>query len=94
MQLVTFGKPFHRGDGPAFRLGAKHQAGADELPVEGDAAGAAVAGAAAFLGTGEPEPVAQHFQQGFTRVADEFRRIAVDRGADHYAAHRLPPARS
>src|SRR4029450_9556924 len=61
-------------------VGAEDEAGANELAVEHDAAGAAVAGAAPFLGAGEAQPVAQDVEQRLTRLADEVYGVAVDRG--------------
>ena len=55
MQL-SLGHAFDGADGlAAIGLGAQHQAGAGEAPVDGDAAGAAVTGAAAFLRTGQAQ---------------------------------------
>ena len=64
----------------ALGLGAQHQAGADEPAVEHDAAGAAIAGAAAFLAAGQAEPVAQHVEQRLVGLAEILDGIAVDRG--------------
>ena len=73
----------------AFGLGAEHQAGADEPAVDRDAAGAAVAGAAAFLRAGQAQAVAQHVEQRLVGLADEFDGVAVDRGCDMNARHLL-----
>ena len=51
------------GDRLALGLHAEHQARAHQPAVDGDAAGAAVAGGAAFLGAGEAELVAQDVEQ-------------------------------
>ena len=65
---------------PAFSLRAEHQARAHEPAVEDDAAGAAVAGAAAFLGAGQPQAIAQDIEQRLVRLAKELDVIAVDCG--------------
>ena len=60
----------------------QHQAGADQPAVEHDAAGAAVAGGAAFLGAGQRQLVAQHVEQRLLGLAQKLDRIAVDGGGD------------
>src|SRR6185503_11821895 len=77
MQLVALGHALDGGDRPAVRLHAQHQARAHEAAVDGDAAGAAVAGRAAFLGAGEAQLVAQHVEQRLLRLAQELHGIAV-----------------
>ena len=62
----------------AFDFGAEHEAGADEAAIDDDAAGAAVAGAAAFLGAGQAEAVAQHVEQRFIGWQTNSTGIAVD----------------
>ena len=61
------------------RLARPAQAGADQPAVERDAARAAVAGGAAFLGAGQAQLVAQHVEQRVLRLAQELDRVAVDR---------------
>ena len=58
----------------------QHEAGADEASVACDAAGSAVTGRAAFLGTGQPEWTAQDIEHGVIRLAQEVDRLAVDGG--------------
>src|SRR5947207_14573521 len=79
MQLLPARHALERADRFALGLHAQHQAGADEPPVDGDAAGAAIAGRAAFLGTGQPQLVAQDIEQRILCLAQELDRIAVDR---------------
>ena len=62
----------------AVGLDRQHQAGVDRAPVDEHRAGAALAHDAAFLGAGQADVVAQHFEQ---RVMDghvELARAAVD----------------
>src|SRR5262249_30642367 len=58
-------------------LGAERQARAHEAPVDRDAAGAAVAGGAAFLGAGEMQLVAQDLEQRLVSLAEKLHGIAV-----------------
>ncbi len=81
MQRLAHGHALDRLDRLAFGLDSQHQAGAHQAPVDDDAAGAAVAGAATFLGAGEPQLVAQCLQQGLARFAKKFDLVAVDRRA-------------
>ena len=55
------------------RFDAQHQAGVDDAAVEDHGAGAAVAVVAAFLGAGQPDDVAQAFEQALARLAEKFR---------------------
>jgi hypothetical protein len=79
MQLVAMRHALNGLDLAAFGFRAQHQAGTHQPVVEDDAAGAAVAGAAAFLGAGETQPVAQHVQQRLVGLAQILDGIAVDR---------------
>src|SRR6184192_2543747 len=58
MQRLALGHALDRLDAPAADLAAQHEAGTDQAAVERDAAGAAVAGGAAFLAAGEVQGVA------------------------------------
>src|SRR5690606_1931567 len=78
----------------AVHLRTEHETGADQPAIEFDAAGAAVARAAAFLGAGQAQAVAQHVKQRLIRFAHILNSIAVDRRSDVNATHYLPPARS
>src|SRR5476651_2482587 len=79
----------------ALSLGRQHQARAGDAAVYGDGAGAAVAGAAAFLAAGQPERPAQHVEHALFGVAQEFLGLAVDRGGNVKLGHDVyfPPAR-
>src|SRR5262249_13442151 len=70
--------------------------GADQPVVDGDAAGAAIARAAAFLAAGEPERVAQDVEQRLRGITEELGRFPVDRGGDVHLGHgaQFPFARS
>ena len=59
----------------------KSQAGQDTLAVDDDRARAAGALIAAFLSTGQAEPVANSVQKRHARVQREFVRCAVDANA-------------
>ena len=63
----------------ALRLDPEHQARVDRAAVEDHAAGAAVAGVAAFLAAGQPQHVAQNLEQALARLAQELGPFAVDR---------------
>src|SRR5439155_16401013 len=67
VQLLALSQALDRLDRLALGLGAEHQARADEPPVDDDAAGAAIARAAAFLAAGEMQVVAQHVEQRLLR---------------------------
>ena len=74
MQRGAIGHAFDGFDLAAFGLDAEDQAGADQTAIDGDRAGAAVAGAAAFLGAGEADAVAQRVEQRLIGLAGEFAR--------------------
>ena len=57
------GETFNGGDRRAVSLQDRHQAGVDELAIHQHGAGAALAFAAPFLGSGEAEVFAQHVEQ-------------------------------
>jgi hypothetical protein len=67
-------------DVPSFSLRAQHQARAYQPVVEDDAAGAAVAGATAFLGSRQPEPITQDIEQRLVGLAKILDIIAIDCG--------------
>src|SRR5579885_1361788 len=94
MQLAAGGEALDGLDRVPFGLDGEHQARAHETPVQDHAAGAAVAGAAAFLAPGEVELVAEHVEQGLLRLAEEIGLLAVDDGGNVGSAHRWAPARS
>src|ERR1700730_2154 len=80
VQFVTLGDALDGLDLVAFRLGSEHQTGADDLAVEDDGAGAAIARAASFLAARQVELVTQHIEQGLLRLAEELDGLAVDDG--------------
>src|SRR5262249_25611573 len=82
MQRLARGHALDGADLTPLGLGAQHQAGEDEAVVEDDAAGAAIAGAAAFFAASEAEPVAQHVEQALLGLAEIFGGVAVDGGGD------------
>jgi len=82
MQVIALRHALDGGDPAALGLGRQHQAGADQAVVDGDGAGAAIAGAATFLAAGQSERPAQHVEQALVGVAEELLRLAVDRGGN------------
>ena len=68
--LPWCGDAFDGGDGGAFGLQDGDEAGVDQLAVHQDGAGAALAFAAAFLGAGEVEVLAQDVEQALHRGGD------------------------
>ncbi len=87
MEVAVVGHAFDRLDAFAFGLRRQHEAGTDEAAVDHDGAGAAIAGAAAFLGAREAELVAQGVEQRLAAAAEELDGLAVDGGGDADAAH-------
>ncbi|MGY3427515.1 hypothetical protein ACVWZW_008019 [Bradyrhizobium sp. F1.13.4] len=78
MQLVALGDAFDRGDAGAVGLSRQHGAGFDRLAVHMDDAGAALAGVAADMGSGEVEVVAQQLNQ---------QRAVLDVNGNSLAVH-------
>src|SRR5262245_11475476 len=93
MKGVPLGKTLDGLDLAILGLDPEHQAGAYQPAIENDAAGAAVAGAAALLGAGQAEPVAQAVEQHLVGLADEVEPVAIDGGRDMNAGHYRSPAR-
>ena len=91
VQFVTLGDALDGLDLVAFRLGSEHQTGADDLAIEDDGAGAAIARAAAFLATRQVELVAEHVEQGLLRLAEELDGLAVDDGRYMSFGHGQSP---
>ena len=69
----------NRGDLCPFGFDGQNQTAIDRQTVQEHGTCSAVAVVAAFLGTGEPERVAQHIKQALARLAKELSRFAVDR---------------
>src|SRR5579862_7708002 len=93
MQRVALGHALDGLDRPAFGFRTQHEAGADEPPVEHDAAGPAIARAAALLAAGQAKAVTQHIQQRLVAFADIFDRVAIDLRGNVNLVHHLPLAR-
>src|SRR5262249_33423891 len=77
MQAAIARKPFDGGDCAAFGAERRDQAAMDGLAVDQHAAGAAVAGIAAFLDAEMPE-LAQKGPQALSRARPLCKRLAVD----------------
>ncbi len=78
MQLAILRHAFDRFDLAAVGFGRQHKAGADQPAVNHHAAGAAIAGRAAFLGAGQHQFVTQHVEQASAAVRPEhFVFIAI-----------------
>src|SRR5262249_33939046 len=88
MERLALGQALDRFDPSPPDLAAQHEARAHEPAVQRDAAGAAVAGRAAFLAAGQVQGVAEHVQQRFFRFAEELHLVAVDRRFDVVLGHR------
>ena len=74
-------QPLDGADRAAARLHGQHQAARDRLAVEVDGAGAAVAGAAAFLGSGQAQVLAQRIEQRHVGLDEHLDGLAVDGAA-------------
>src|SRR5262245_25103205 len=81
-------------DPPPAHLAAQHEARADQPPVQGDAAGPAVAGGAALLAAGQVQRVAEDVEQGLLRLAEELDLVPVHGGCDVVLGHQFALARS
>src|ERR1700730_6525126 len=75
-------------------LATQHETGADQAPVQHDAAGTAVPGGAAFLAARQMERVAEHVEQRLLRLAEELDPVPVHRRLDVVLGHQLVLARS
>src|SRR2546423_1169771 len=72
----------------AFGLRREHEARADQLPVEKDGAGAALALLAGVLRAGEPEALAQGEEEALALPDVGLHLLAVDREREFHAASR------
>ena len=79
-----------RHDRPAVNGADEHQAGVDRHPVEQHGAGPAGALAAAELGPGQPEVVAQHAREPPRRIDVELVALAVDVEIDPHRGESMP----
>jgi len=87
MKLVATGDALDRDEFRALGFDRENTAGVHKAAVENDAAGAAVAVVAAFLGADQSELVAEHFEQALTGLAEEFDIVAVEAELDLGSAH-------
>src|SRR6266704_803504 len=72
MKGVETSQPFDRPHGATARLHREHETARDRLAVEVDGARTAVAGAAAFLGPGQGEVLAERVQQRHIGLDEDF----------------------
>ncbi len=79
---AALGQAFDRPELRAIGLADRHEAAVDHLAVEDDRAGAALALAAAFLGAGEAEVLAQHVEEAAHAGHGDLARLAVDGEAE------------
>ncbi len=85
------GHAFDGGDARAVGLRRQHQAGTHRRAVDQHGARAAVAVAAAFLGAGEPQPLAQQPEQRIAPVGQRLARLAVHLERDDGLHDRCHP---
>ena len=78
VETVVGAQPLDRRHLVPVRLGREHEAGADELAVEKDGAGAALALLAGVLRAGQLERVAERRQQALARPDVCLARLSVD----------------
>src|ERR1700722_18025105 len=71
MELAALRHALDSFDPSPFGLDGQHQTRADQAAVDNNAAGPTVARAAAFLGAGEAELVAQRVQERRPRIGEE-----------------------
>ena len=84
VQAVRCGHSFDGLDGLAVDLGAEHQAGVDDAPIERDGARPSVAVQASFFGAGQSYDLAQRVEEAHVRRHEKFVRAAVNRGTNVY----------
>ncbi len=82
MQVVTFGKPFDRGDVEIVNRYGKRHAGGNAAAIDMHGAGATLAVIAALLGPGQAKLVAQHVEQRAARIKRKCTRRLVDAEGD------------
>lgn len=78
VEAVAGGEAFDGGDGLAFGEAGGGEAGGDGLAVQEHSAGAALAFAAAVLGSGEAEVFAEDIEEGTVGGGGELVGLAVD----------------
>src|SRR5262249_38698645 len=89
---IGSGEPLDRGDLGAARLNREHSAGLHRFTVHVHRAGAAMAGVATDMRTGDSELLAQQVDQQQARLGEDFDRAVVDSQFDVHFGHRSPPA--
>src|SRR3989442_12020222 len=87
MQRAEPPEPFDRAHGVAARLHREKQTARDRLAVEVHRAGAAVAGAAAFLRSRQAHPLPQRVQQSVPRLDQHLGRLIVHRAVENVLRH-------
>src|SRR3989475_9479185 len=91
MKGVETSQPFDRPHGATACLHREHETARDRLAVEVDGARTAVAGAAAFLGPGQGEVLAERVQQRHIGLDEDFGVDVVQCKAQHLLGHSNPP---
>jgi len=87
VKAVAAGDAFDSDEVGSIGFHRKNAAGVHETAIEQDAAGAAVAVVAPFLGADQAELVAEHFEQALARLAEEFGVYAIEAHLDLSFAH-------
>jgi len=80
MEVVAVGYAFNGGDFTAVDFNRKDATGVHNAAIEHDVTGAAVAVAAAFLGAGQLQFVAEDFQKGLPGITQEIDVTPVETG--------------
>ena len=89
MQAAIVGQALDRGDRLALAHHRQRQAGHDAPAIQQDGAGAALAEAAALLGAGQVQPVAQRVEQRGARIDLHIAWLVVDGDRDSEAVRRV-----
>ena len=88
--LAGLGQPLGGLDGRTLRLGHRQQTRLHQYAIDDHRTGAAFTGAAAFLGAGKIEIVAQEIEQSLMRLGITCDLAAVDGRLDVEVRHMLP----
>src|SRR2546427_160234 len=91
MKGIETSQSFDRPHRATARLHREHETARHRLAVEVDGARAAVAGAAAFLGPGQGEVLAERVQQRHIGLDEDFGVDVVQCKAQHVLGHSNPP---
>jgi hypothetical protein len=89
MQACFRPKALDGRDLPVLELGRQQQAGQSAFAVHQDGAGAALAGPAAFLGTGEPQVLTQEVHDPAVRRRLQPNSVPVQNKLDRHHPHSL-----